>query len=66
LSIARRFAYSSSGVWRQVSELKVPALKRRLSDYVKTEHADIIFEKVAVPIGEFVNDVNARYIGASN
>jgi len=66
LSIVRRFAYPGSGGLRQVSDLKVSTLKRRLSDYVKTEHADIVFEKVAVPIGEFVKDANAKYIGASN
>jgi hypothetical protein len=45
----------------------VPAkLKKALLDYIKVEHNEEIFEKEAAPIGVAINDINCKYIGASN
>lgn len=53
--------------YRNVSTKLVPAkLKKALLDFIKTEHNEEIFEKEAAPIGVMVNDINCKYIGASN
>lgn len=53
--------------YRSKTTTLVPAkLKKAILDYVKIEHNEEIFYKEAAPVGMAVNDINAKYIGASN
>lgn len=53
--------------YRSKTTVLVPAkLKNAILDYVKIEHNEDIFYREAVPVGLATNDINAKYIGASN
>jgi hypothetical protein len=54
------------GYKSRITKLVPAKLKKALLDYVKVEHNEEIFEKEAAPIGVTVNDINCKYIGASN
>ena len=54
------------GYKSRITKLVPAKLKKALLDYVKVEHNEEIFEKEAAPIGVAINDINCKYIGASN